>query len=1044
MTDARWDRAKEIFQEALERTGADRAAFVAAACGDDAALRAQVEGLLAAHEQAGAFMASPTGGGAAADPGAATRATAPAHEPVGTRVGPYKLLQVIGEGGFGVVYMAEQEQPIRRRVALKIIKLGMDTKEVIARFEAERQALALMDHPNIAKVLDAGATESGRPYFVMELVKGVPITDYCDASHLTTRERLDLFADVCKGIHHAHERGIIHRDIKPSNVLVTLHDGTPVPKIIDFGVAKATNQRLTEKTLFTAFGEFVGTPAYMSPEQTEMSGLEIDRRSDVYALGVLLYELLTGTTPFEAEAMRARAFLEVLRIIREDDPPTPSARLHTLGNRLIEVAGRRQVEPAALQKLVRGDLDRIVMKALEKDRRRRYDSASALVDDLTRYFRDEPVVARRPSAGYRFTKFARRRRGKLLAASAIVVAILLGGALAQFAGFLPGAATVSAAPARRLVLDEAGQWDNANIPTHDGRHLLRYDVLRRGYELVNIESKRSRLLTSGGPEASARSFVDHSLAPNQRTIAAVHRISRDAQQERAPDNDGGMELRLFRVGGSGEGRLLSQWGPKHRVYVFGWSADQSVVWVFVMRPDRTAEIAAVSVTDGSRRVLKTLAFRNHTQTPSLSPDGTLIAYHDEAPKILPGIILVAADGSREMRLEQPAGTADVMPMFTPDGSGLVFRSTRKGGDLWFLPLANGRPAGEPRAVWAKIGPYGQAMVFAENGSLIYFFATNGWEIYTADVALDRGGDAVPERVQPRPGEMNNAPAYSPDGRFLAHLRGGRRLVLRELTTGAEREFPLDVGSLGVATLDYCPDGRTVLVTGFDGRNPTTFAVNVDRGGAERLPVISSRAVCLKDGRDVVYLEHESKQGSRSVVRRSLATGLETTLYGGPILQPHLARSKDGSHIAFVAMGTNDARLLVMPSTGGEAATVASSPLAPGSWTLRSEFVGLMWLTAGNELLVCRRTGGKDAADASPEVTFSRVPVDGRPGRQVGQMRLPAYANGFYGSWNYSLHPNGSHIAFERHSGLVNQYWAIDNLMQFIRSGTSIAEPDTPR
>jgi non-specific serine/threonine protein kinase/serine/threonine-protein kinase len=304
MADPRWNRAKQVFHEALDKAGPERARFVAAACAGDAGLLAQVEGLLKAHDEAGAFLSSPTGGSDEAARTAAQLAASAPPEAPGTRIGSYKLLQVIGEGGFGVVYMAEQEHPIRRRVALKIIKLGMDTREVIARFEAERQALAMMDHPNIARVFEAGATESGRPYFVMELVQGVPITSYCDGTRLSTRERLDLFADVCKAIHHAHEKGLIHRDIKPSNVMVTLHDGIPVPKIIDFGVAKATNQRLTEKTLFTAYGQFVGTPAYMSPEQAEMSGLELDRRSDIYSLGVLLYELLTGTTPFEAEALR--------------------------------------------------------------------------------------------------------------------------------------------------------------------------------------------------------------------------------------------------------------------------------------------------------------------------------------------------------------------------------------------------------------------------------------------------------------------------------------------------------------------------------------------------------------------------------------------------------------------------------------------------------------------------------------------------------------------------------------------------------------------
>lgn len=322
-------------------------------------------------------------------------------EHAGDKVGRYKLLQQIGEGGCGIVYMAEQEAPVRRRVALKIIKLGMDTREVVARFEAERQALALMDHPNIARVFDGGATETGRPYFVMELVRGEPITQYCDARRLTTRERLELFIQVCQAVQHAHQKGIIHRDLKPSNVLVTELDGRATPKVIDFGVAKATEQRLTEKTLFTRFGQVVGTPAYMSPEQAGFGGLDIDTRSDVYSLGVLLYELLTGSPPFDAKQLREAGFEAILRTIREVEPPKPSTRLSTLSQESrATVANRRQLEPAKLNGLLRGDLDWIVMKAMEKDRARRYETANGLGKDIERHLRNEPVVAAAPSKLY--------------------------------------------------------------------------------------------------------------------------------------------------------------------------------------------------------------------------------------------------------------------------------------------------------------------------------------------------------------------------------------------------------------------------------------------------------------------------------------------------------------------------------------------------------------------------------------------------------------------------------------------------------------------
>jgi WD40 repeat protein/serine/threonine protein kinase len=350
-----------------------------------------------------------------------------AAERPGGWIGRYKLLERIGEGGFGVVFMAEQQQPVRRKVALKVVKPGMDTRQVLARFEAERQALALMEHENIAKVLDAGATESGRPYFVMELVHGVPITDFCDRNQFSPRERLELLLPVCRAIQHAHNKGIIHRDIKPTNVLVTLQEGVPVPKVIDFGVAKATGQQLTEKTLFTHFAQMVGTPLYMSPEQAEMSSLDVDTRSDVYSLGVLLYELLTGATPVDKDRFQKAAFDEVRRIIREEEPPPPSTRLSTMAEQARSIlAAKRKSDPAQLGKLMRGELDWIVMKALEKERARRYETPISLARDIERYLRDEPVEACPASNWYRLRKFARRRRGLFAAIGATVLFALAG------------------------------------------------------------------------------------------------------------------------------------------------------------------------------------------------------------------------------------------------------------------------------------------------------------------------------------------------------------------------------------------------------------------------------------------------------------------------------------------------------------------------------------------------------------------------------------------------------------------------------------------
>ena len=410
-------KAKEIFFQAIEHDG-DLGTFLDQACGDDKQLRGDVEELVAAHGKVGGFL----GGGAS------TRSFAKLQERPGSAIDSYKLLQQIGEGGFGVVYLAEQTEPVRRKVALKIIKPGMDTKDVIARFEAERQALAMMDHPNIAKVLDGGTTDSGRPYFVMELVKGIPLTDFCDKNKISTDGRLRLFASVCKAIQHAHNKGVIHRDIKPSNVMVTLHDGEPVPKVIDFGVAKAITSQLTEKTMFTAYGQMIGTPQYMSPEQAEMSGLDIDTRSDVYSLGVLLYELLTGTTPLTSESIRGKAYAEMQRMIREDEAPRPSIRLSSLGDASASTAANRGAEIGKLGTLVRGELDWIVMKSLEKNRERRYETATSFAADVERFLQNEAVEACPPSLPYKLSKLAKKHR-KVLAAAASFALLLAASSL---------------------------------------------------------------------------------------------------------------------------------------------------------------------------------------------------------------------------------------------------------------------------------------------------------------------------------------------------------------------------------------------------------------------------------------------------------------------------------------------------------------------------------------------------------------------------------------------------------------------------------------
>jgi serine/threonine protein kinase len=512
------NRVQAVFLAAVERPAAERLAFLDETCGTDADLRRRVEALLAAHDAPGSFLDSPPP--TAAD-GAIEGADPQAS--IGTHVGPYKVLELLGEGGMGAVYLAEQEEPVRRRVALKVIKAGMDSARVIARFEQERQALAVMDHPNVAKILDAGICPpagagglAGKPFFAMELVQGVPITDFCDREQLTPKERLELFIPVCQAVQHAHQKGIIHRDLKPSNLLIARYDGRPVPKIIDFGVAKATAEKLTERTLFTEVGQIVGTLEYMAPEQAELNNLDVDTRADIYSLGVILYELLAGSPPFTKKQLRGAAFDEMLRMIREVEPPKPSTRLSS-SEELPSIAANRHLEPAKLTRLLHGDLDWIAMKCLAKERTRRYETANGLATDIQRYLADEPVHAGPPLATYRLKKFLRRNKGPVVAAALVLLA-LVGGMIGTTIGL------ARAETARR----EAVAAQLAEAERAEGERRANEELQRRLAQIQKSNEILASVFHDLDPKSEEKTGKPLRAALGERMSQAVRQLEGEA------------------------------------------------------------------------------------------------------------------------------------------------------------------------------------------------------------------------------------------------------------------------------------------------------------------------------------------------------------------------------------------------------------------------------------------------------------------------------------------------------------------------------------
>jgi serine/threonine protein kinase/WD40 repeat protein len=787
---------RTIFLEALDIADpAQRQAYLDRACAGDAALRRQVEALLAAHERSGSFLDVPALDPAATSAPQSAAPSAPGEGP-GTRIGPYKLLQLIGEGGMGVVFMADQEHPVRRRVALKIIKPGMDSAAVLARFEAERQALALMDHINIARVLDAGSTDNGRPYFVMELVHGVAITRFCDDNQLTLRERLELLVQVCQAVQHAHTKGIIHRDLKPSNILVTRYDDRPVPKVIDFGVAKATAQRLTDRTLFTAFGSIVGTFEYMSPEQAEFNALGVDTRSDVYSLGVLLYELLTGTTPLQRKRLRQAALDEVVRLIREEEPPRPSARLSS-SETLPVVAAARRTEPARLARLVRGELDWIVMKCLEKDRSRRFETASALARDLQRYLADEPVEAGPPGAGYRVWKFASRYR-KMLAAVLAFVLLLLAGVLvstflAVWATWAERDARIQRDDARdaNTRLREAQEELQSNLYASRAGHIQNAwdaDGVDRVRVLLRLQLPRPGQRDLRGFEWHYRDREAHaelsivplpdapfpSLSPDgRRVVSWVEEPRRDAR---------GMARRV-KVWDAATGKVVLSFAP----------------WTEEIRTRAAGNCLATFSADGGRIVMASSFMEGAEETSRV-----VVGAWD------------ASTGKEQFMLLWPGDGIPIFPCLTADGRRFAAEATHNGEHtikVWntltrkeLLNLRQ-RPGGVFRPAFSPDGTRLAAIVPGQGGersgcAIMVWASADGRELLTCGKC---------------PGEVSQL-AFSPDGKRLAAVSGDGsgqgHLTLWDVVTGKEllrRKGPFrDWGSRVV----FSPDGTRLACASF--------------------------------------------------------------------------------------------------------------------------------------------------------------------------------------------------------------------------------------